>query len=232
MQSWRVYTDSGYLHGPWLRELASEVRFDPEPIEGLDVLSLEMSPASRAILPMLLDAAVMAEVAAVDGGDGLRKPARDAFAASSAIALLTLPPTLMAAEGPIATMMQAGRLLQRVWLRATALGLSVHPWSSALFLRNVQRTHAAAGEAEGMALATPLANALAQLADDVDALLPPASMPTMLMRLSRCPPPSARSLRRRVESPCRVESPRQVESPRRVDQPAATGIATDAASTS
>ncbi len=188
-----------FLHQPWLQELASEVRFDPAPVEGLDVRSLEMSAASRAILPMLLDAAVMAEVAAVDGGDGLRKPARDAFAASSAIALLTLPATSMAEGGVVPTLVSAGRLLQRVWLRATALGLAVHPWGSALFLRNVARQRGPSGLPGGGRLAPNLDAALDRLADEVEALLPAGTMPTMLMRLSRCPPPTARARRRRID---------------------------------
>jgi len=187
-----------FLHPPWLQELASEVRFDPAPAEGLDVRCLEMSAASRAILPMLLDPAVMAEVAAVDGGDGLRKPATDAFAASSAIALLTLPATSMADEGVVPTLVRAGRLLQRVWLRATALGLAAHPWGSALFLRNVARQRGPSGLPGGGRLTPELDAALDRLADEVEALLPAATMPTMLMRLSRCPPPTARSRRRRI----------------------------------
>lgn len=181
-----------FLHLPWLHELAQEVRWQAGPLVGLDVASLELKPASRAVMPLLLDPEVMAEVAAMGGGAGLREPARDAFAASAAIALLTLPMATMQRSGPRATLLQAGRLLQRVWLQATALGLAVHPWGSALFLRNV---YAGGG---GATLPPALAADLAALAGDVTALLPADAMPTMLMRLSRCPEPTARARRMRV----------------------------------
>lgn len=177
-----------FLHAPWLDELRSEVRFEGGLEVGLGLSTLELRPAAELSLPLLLDGAVMAELQALGGGAALRRPAEDAFAASAAIALLDLraPPTPDHRAEPFA--FRAGRALQRVWLAATARGLGVHPWGSALYLSHLARS-------PGLVALPPWLQAeLLALCAGVDEALPPeVAAPFMLLRLSRCPPPTARA---------------------------------------
>ncbi|MEY3011605.1 MAG: hypothetical protein RIT45_340 [Pseudomonadota bacterium] len=88
----------------------------------------------------------------------------------------------------------AGAGLLRAWLAATARGLAVHPWGSALFLA------ALADAPERAVLPAWLAEAVDRLARDVGAALPAeVGLPFMLLRLGRAPAPSERSARIRPQ---------------------------------
>ena len=109
-----------------LREdMLGELRFAGEDArDGIDVASLELDATDRAAIDVLRTGAGMAFLAEHDRGWGLRKTARDAFAAAGGALVLR------AASTEPAALIEAGRGLMRLWLHATRDGLAIHPWGS------------------------------------------------------------------------------------------------------
>ncbi|MCB9740654.1 MAG: Rv1355c family protein [Deltaproteobacteria bacterium] len=183
-----------FLHPAWREELAAEVREAPDAVDGLAIDTLEMSVGERAVLPLLLDGGVLARVATSLGGSALRRPAEKAFAGSAALALLHVPDTKgrdPVADDPDARDARdlcAGAVLQRFWLAATARGLAVQPWASALFVARLPQHPSFSAYPEWVR------REFEAIAAGVAALSPPSlAPPFLLLRLSRCSPPSARS---------------------------------------
>ncbi len=163
------------------RDMIGELRFPGEDArDGIDVASLELDASDLAAMDVLRTGAGMALLADLDGGWGLVNLARDAFAASSGAIVLrahALEPRAL---------IDGGRGLMRLWLEATRRDLAIHPWGSPFLF---QRLHEEPESLEPWEHA-----ALTQAAGGFSL---DAGHPILLvLRVSRCGPPSTRSRRR------------------------------------
>lgn len=180
------------------RGMMGEMRWTPAEAaatrDGIDVATLELPAADRAALRVVAAWPPMAYLGRVGAGGALERPARDAVAAAGGIGLLTTPGT-----GP-ASYFQGGRALQRVWLRASALGLAVQPWSVLPYL------FARLERGGGTGLSRPVCEALRALRADYRRHFPvaPADAELLLFRVGRAGPPAARSLRRPIDEVLRM----------------------------
>ncbi len=109
-----------------------EMRWTPEEAEskkdGIDVQTLGLSNSQLAALGIIKSPETIQEINYIDGGKGLEVIAKKSVNSASAIALITLPK-----YSPI-NFFEGGRSLERFWLMATQLGLSVHPLISPLYI--------------------------------------------------------------------------------------------------
>ena len=176
-------------------EMMAELRWSPAEVrtskDGVDVNTLEWTASDRAAAQLLAEWPIAATIAEVGGGAGLEKGAARSVASASAVALLVWP-----SRGPRAWF-DGGRALEKVWLRATELGLALQlamDGAGTVSPRAARRGagHAVAGGAEGAHGARR--GGIDQLFD-----VPVGSSEIMLFRVARLPPPSARALRRDVD---------------------------------
>jgi molybdopterin/thiamine biosynthesis adenylyltransferase len=114
------------------RDLVREIRWTKEDAErerdGIDLRSLDLTAAEHAGLRMLRSPRVPELLRRWKVGHGLEKLTASALSSSSAIGLLTVP------RESIRERFLAGRALERVWLAAARLGLSLQPHTSSIFL--------------------------------------------------------------------------------------------------
>jgi hypothetical protein len=172
------------------REMMAEVRWTADEVrktrDGLDVATLELTSAELAGLRVMSSWAAMDLVGRLGGGRALEKPAHRTVAAASAVGLVTVPGRTR--EHHFA----GGRAMQRVWLRATALGLAFQPLAPLTYL--FARVELGGGEG----LAPGEIATLRELRGRFASVFPKAAGlgEPMLFRLARAPPPTARALRR------------------------------------
>jgi hypothetical protein len=168
-------------------------RWTPEDVErhrdGLDVATMEMSASDRAGLLLLQQWRVPECLAQIGGGSALDDLAVQTIASASAVGLLTVPGTGRESY------FQSGRAVQRLWLTATAQGIALHPMTGLPYL--FSRLERGGGEG----LAEHEQRALADLRVRYRRLFETdaSAAETFLFRLSIAGPPTARSLRRRLE---------------------------------
>lgn len=114
------------------REMMNEVRWTREEVQGkrdgLDIRSLELDPTDRAGMRVTSAWNVMELVGRFGGGTGLEKLAKKGIAAASAVGLLSVP-----GVRPL-DFFEGGRVLQRLWLTATARGYALHPMTALLYM--------------------------------------------------------------------------------------------------
>lgn len=181
------------------REMMDEVRWSAEEVkstrDGLDTRTLEFTPTDLAGMRMVSNWTLMNLIGKLQAGRGLEQPSRKAVAAASAVGLLTCK-----GMEP-ADWLRGGRAMQRVWLRATALGLAFQPMTALLYLF----TRLSRGAGEG--LSAQEHEQLRELRREFGALFPirDDNAELMLFRLARTGPPSARSLRRGASQVLRIE---------------------------
>jgi hypothetical protein len=175
------------------RDLMSELRFSEAEArtagDGIDVATLELDPVGRAALGLLRDPAACALLRKLGKGDRLTSGSRRAVAAASAVGLLTAEGT-----GP-QTFLEGGRTVERIWLTATTLGMSLQPMSVAPYL------FAKLDRDGGATFTTDELSSLSRLRDRLWSVLPvPAGhVALLLFRIFRADAPGTRSLRRGVE---------------------------------
>jgi molybdopterin/thiamine biosynthesis adenylyltransferase len=120
------------LHPMGHGDLVREIRWTKEEAErerdGIDLRSIDLTAAEHAGLRMMRSPRVPSLLRAWRGGRGLEKLTRSALLSASAVGLISV-----AADSPRDRFV-AGRALERVWLSATRLGLSLQPHTAALFL--------------------------------------------------------------------------------------------------
>jgi hypothetical protein len=180
------------------QEMMNEVRWSAAAAEstrdGLDLATLELTPTDLAGMRLISAWPLMELVGKLGAGRGLERPSRKAIAAASAVGLLTFP------GASAGDWFQGGRVLQRLWLRATGLGLAFQPMTPLLYLF-------ARVERGGGASLSPLeVKELTQLRDRFSSLFPrQPGLELMLFRVAHAGPPSARSLRRGVEDVLSIE---------------------------
>lgn len=124
-----------------------------------------------------------------DAGRAFMKMTREAIASSSAVVLLTC-----ACQDP-RSLLDAGRAVERLWLKATELGIAATPCSAPILLAHHVRN------GEGAHLKQTEKDALLQLLHDIRAAFATGTRePVFMFRLSYAEAPSARSLRRPLQS--------------------------------
>lgn len=179
-----------FLSSRMHRELVGELRFTPAEVletrDGIDVETLELSKADRAVLEVLCWPEAMELLGRTGQGRAIVKSGIDAMDRCSAAALLSVP------DGGSSGLVTGGRALQRVWLEATARGLGVQPRGVLLFLSRL------------LALGLPFEEEEASQIRDARSMLSDVfgesdRTEVMLLRLSHSDPPVVRSLRRPVE---------------------------------
>ncbi|HVM68593.1 MAG TPA: Rv1355c family protein [Gaiellaceae bacterium] len=157
--------------------------------DGLDVVTMELPAADRAGLALLSSWPIARALAELGGGRALEDTGRRAIASASAVGLLTMPGTTR--ESYLA----GGRVLQRVWLDAASEGLAVQPVASLPYL--FARLERGGGAGLSEAQRASLADLRARYARVLE--VEPDRAEVLLFRVARAAPPTARSLRRRLE---------------------------------
>jgi hypothetical protein len=120
------------LHPAGHRDLVREVRWTKEEAErerdGIDLSTIDLTAAEHAGMRMLRHERVAELLRNWKRGHSLERLTRSALLAASAVGLIT------ADRDSIETRFAAGRALERAWLTATRLGLSVQPHTASIFL--------------------------------------------------------------------------------------------------
>ncbi len=174
-------------------ELIHEIRWSPVEVEqtrdGIDVATLELSAVDLIGLRLASSMGVMDLVGKVGGGRSLEKPARKMIASASAVGLITC-----SGEHNFRSMIAGGRAMQRVWLRATALGYSFQPMTAliCLFWRLLDGAPNLKPREKEV-----LEELRAQYLKLFDVTHHDAEI--MLFRIARVEPPTAHSLRLKVQ---------------------------------
>lgn len=177
---------------PLHRDMMAEMRWSLEEVErtrdGIDLATMEFTPADLAGIRMASSWSVMRMVKTM-GGVGLERMARKSVARASAVGLLTV-------DGlDPASFVRAGRGLHRLWLQAAADGLALQPMTSVTYM--FYRLLHLGGEgfdAREREVLTALRHRWAELFPTR-----PDEAEPMLFRVAYAPPPTARSLRRAVD---------------------------------
>jgi nitroreductase len=187
-------------------ELYRQLRFTPAEAEatrdGLDVRTFELPPPAVWALRWLRPWQRMRALHVCGLGGLLSAPSGRLVRQSAAIGVLTVGRISNPSHSPPTARdyLIAGRALQRAWLAATSLGLSVHPLGSLpIFLAQRRRMKS---KGDGDRPAAPVEpTVLQRLGDGIDAAIPQTNNRAlvMLFRLGQAPPPSARSLRRPID---------------------------------
>ncbi|MDP2304992.1 MAG: Rv1355c family protein [Pseudomonadota bacterium] len=183
-----------WLFEPSHQEIVEGLRWTPADVartrDGLDLDALELSEADRAGVQVISRWPRAALLARLGAGRVLEQAAKDAVSSAAAIGLIVVP-----GGGP-AAYLRGGRAMQRVWLRASALGLAIHPMSTLPYLF--------ARHAAGATAAWPrdIVDRLTAIEVAFRAVLPGRadSAEILLFRIGRSPDATARSLRRPVEA--------------------------------
>ena len=114
-----------YLTPALHAEMIAELRWpgDPLPQTGIDIRSLEFGPGELAMVDILRRPDVMAHLARWDSGSVLGEGTRRQIAASSALAVISVP------GGSLADYARGGSAAEAVWIIAQQRGLAVQPMS-------------------------------------------------------------------------------------------------------
>lgn len=115
-------------HGDMVREIRWTLEEAESTRDGIDLRTVDLSTAELAGLKMLRSPGVPTLLKRWRGGRGLEKLTRSSLLASSAVGLLTMR------RQTVAGRVEAGRALERVWLSATRLGISLQPHTAPVFL--------------------------------------------------------------------------------------------------
>jgi hypothetical protein len=175
-----------FLNATCHRELfTKEVRWTAEEArrtrDGLDLATFEMGPAEVLGMQVASDPGAIALIRRWKAGSTFSDLSGPAIRSSSAVVCISMPRM----DRPHALL--AGRAMERVWLRATALGLAVHPVSAPVLLGLMADAPVFdATEREGIAHCAAGIRELFATGD---------RSPAFLLRIFRAPAPSARSLR-------------------------------------
>lgn len=181
------------------RALLSELRWSPEATArtrtGIDIATLELSAADAAAMRVVALWPAMAFLKRVGGGRALERGAHKSIAAASAVGLLTMPCAGMPA------FFEGGRIMERLWLAATARGLALQPYTALVYLLD-RYTDGAEGYTEDER--RELAQLHRRYTKIID--IPEGHVGLLLFRLAYADPPTARSLRLPVESVLEIQS--------------------------
>jgi hypothetical protein len=189
--AWLGRTDRLRFLSPVMHaELIRELRWSAEEVartrDGVDLATLDVSASDRAVLRLLSAPSTMSRLKRMGGGAALERPSEKAVAASSALALLSVPGTSRPSY------LDGGRQLQRLWLAATSRRLAVQPVGPLPFL--LTRLERRQGDNEVRSVLGPVRRPFRKLFD-----VPEGHALIMLFRIAYADRPTARSLRRPVD---------------------------------
>ncbi len=126
-----------FLCGPLHREAMGEIRWTDEEArtrrDGLDLASLELAEKDQAALRLLARPEVVSLLREQGGGEALEDLSQKWGRGASGIGLMTL-----AGDRP-QQILEGGRIFQRIWLKATRLGLGCHPMTAVLYMLEIER---------------------------------------------------------------------------------------------
>lgn len=109
------------------QRFVEQIRWTDEEVlatfDGVDLKSLGLSPAEQTFMQMVRSPDVCQLLHDVQGGSVLGTRARRVVASSAALGCIS---SGQSRDAIVAT----GRSFQRLWLAATQMGLSLHPWAS------------------------------------------------------------------------------------------------------
>lgn len=116
----RLVFENPHLHG----FLFDHIRWNPEEAErtrdGLDIRTLELAPPDRILFPLLKNFGLVRFISMFGATKMIAANAKKLMLSASAAGIITIENT--SAE----SWLNAGRILERVWLEATRQGLSFH----------------------------------------------------------------------------------------------------------
>lgn len=166
-----------------------EVRWTPEDArrtrDGLDLATFEMGAAEVLGMQVASDPQAIALVRRWKAGSAFTDLSGPAIRSSSAVVCISMPRM----DRPHALL--AGRAMERVWLRATALGLAAHPVSAPVLLNLM---------ADAPVFDASEREEIARCATGIRELFATGERsPAFLLRIFRAPAPSERSLRRPMD---------------------------------
>jgi molybdopterin/thiamine biosynthesis adenylyltransferase len=174
-----------YLTPKLHAEMIAELRWpgDPHPDTGIDIRSLEFEPDEFAVVDILRRPEVMANLARWNAGSALGEGTRRQVAASSAVAVISVP------GGSLADYARGGSAVEAVWITAQQRGLAVQPVSP-IFLY-------ARGTGDFTEVSTAYADELAGLQEEFGQLvgLPADAAIALVLRIAVSEPASVRSSR-------------------------------------
>ena len=111
-----------------------EMRWTPEEAEqradGIDIRGLGIDPQNMLAIQILRNYNVVSTLSSVDGGQAFDAISMDAALSASAMGLVTGP------DLQIKNLLRGGQAWEKLWLKATEMGLAVHPLISPLYLFN------------------------------------------------------------------------------------------------
>ncbi|OOG78044.1 Rv1355c family protein [Algoriphagus sp. A40] len=121
-----------FFHEEGLMDFIKEVRWTEkdaiESKDGIDIATLEMSATERAAMGLLKDPRTVRFFRKFLMGYGLTKISKDTLTTSSAIMLL------QGNEFSPISYLEGGKALQRIWIKANMMGISVQPVAAMLFI--------------------------------------------------------------------------------------------------
>ncbi|MBI4509167.1 MAG: Rv1355c family protein [Deltaproteobacteria bacterium] len=172
------------------KELMHELRWTPKEVlatrDGLDLATLEFKAADKAVLRILSSPSAMTYLRKFGGGRALERPSREMLEGASAACLLAVPGFRPR------DYFHGGRDMQRVWLFASARGLAVQPFGLPYLLARLRHGEGYADDERAL---------LQEVDEKLGHLFPVPEdhAQVILLRITHADPPSARSLRRRVD---------------------------------
>lgn len=176
------------MFGDMVREMRWSERETQEQRDGLDLGTLELPASTTRLLSLLRR---FPRLRLLLPAARLGDTARTLVLGCSHVCCLAVP-------GPLvpSSMVVAGMAMQRLWLAATRDRISVHPWTVSTL--QLIRLESFGGEG----FAEPERAAVRRFGAELRAAfaLQPAQIPVFVFRLSKAPPPTARSLRRPWQS--------------------------------
>lgn len=176
-------------HDLFRKELRWTTSGVERPVDGLEMATLELKNTEEVGFRVAADRRAMDLLAEWDAGRGFMKMNRENFASASGLLLISCVDT--SREG----LLHAGRAVQRAWLKATELGIAVHPCAAPILLSHHVR------HGNGIGMEPRYRKELLQLFGALSDFFALAGRePVFMMRLSYAPPPTVRSLRRTLST--------------------------------
>jgi molybdopterin/thiamine biosynthesis adenylyltransferase len=174
-----------YLTPKLHAEMIAELRWpgDPLPDTGIDIRSLEFEPGELAVVDILRRPDVMVNLARWNAGSALGEGTRRQVAASSALAVISVP------GGSLTDYAHGGAAAEAVWITAQQRGLAVQPMSPIFLYARGRDDLAAVSTAFGDEL-EDMQEAFAKLVG-----LAAGAAIALVLRVAVSEPASVRSLR-------------------------------------
>lgn len=182
-----------FFHEEGLMDFIKEVRWTEkdaiETKDGIDIATLEMSATERAAMGLLKDPRTVKFFRKFLMGYGLTKISKDTLTTSSGIMLL------QGDEFSPFSYLEGGKVLQRIWIKANMMGISIQPVAAMLFIFHKVLREANHGFAKHEE------NEIKKLKIKFDRLFnsDQGTQDLFMFRLNKAGEPSVRAYRRDVE---------------------------------